>query len=62
MADIRQLLCDPPAFGDGGLPDGTPRALRAEPAGFRQGAEDRDRTRPAYRRTGTAWTKELLWP
>ncbi|SHM86730.1 MULTISPECIES: hypothetical protein [Streptomyces] len=49
MADLRQLLCDPPVFGDREPPDFDPVAPR-------------DRTRPVYRRTGTAWTKELLWP
>ncbi|WEB43871.1 hypothetical protein MOV08_34415 [Streptomyces yunnanensis] len=49
MADVRQPLCDPPVFGDDGPPDFDAVATP-------------DDTRPAYRRTRTAWTKELLWP
>ncbi|MYT28910.1 MULTISPECIES: pyridoxal 5'-phosphate synthase [unclassified Streptomyces] len=50
--------------GDPGLvpPEWTLHTLRAESVEFWQGAADRNHTRLVYRRTGSAWTKELLWP
>ncbi|MDT0341105.1 pyridoxine/pyridoxamine 5'-phosphate oxidase [Streptomyces litchfieldiae] len=43
-------------------PEWTLYTVRAESVEFWQGDRDRDHTRLAYRRTGTGWTKELLWP
>ncbi|AIA02234.1 MULTISPECIES: pyridoxine/pyridoxamine 5'-phosphate oxidase [Streptomyces] len=40
----------------------TLHTVRAESVEFWQGAEDRNHTRLAYRRSGAGWTKELRWP
>ncbi|MER7988611.1 pyridoxal 5'-phosphate synthase [Streptomyces noursei] len=40
----------------------TLHTVRAESVEFWQGAEDRNHTRLAYRRSGAGWAKELRWP
>ncbi|MEU7636678.1 pyridoxal 5'-phosphate synthase [Streptomyces sp. NPDC039016] len=50
--------------GDPGLvpSEWTLHTVLAESVEFWQGAKDRNHTRLVYRRTGTTWRKELLWP
>ncbi|MEU9121508.1 pyridoxine 5'-phosphate oxidase C-terminal domain-containing protein [Streptomyces sp. NPDC048506] len=43
-------------------PGWTLHTVRAEAVEFRQGDTDLKHTRPAHRRAGEHWTKELLWP
>ncbi|WP_407554352.1 pyridoxal 5'-phosphate synthase [Streptomyces sp. Pv4-95] len=43
-------------------PGWTLYTVQARSVEFWQGANDRNHTRLAYRRTSSRWTKELLWP
>ncbi|MGG2464990.1 pyridoxine/pyridoxamine 5'-phosphate oxidase [Streptomyces sp. RGM 3693] len=59
MAGAAERLADDPGLVPAAW---TLHTVRAESVEFWQGAKDRNHTRLAYRRAGTTWTKELLWP
>ncbi|MFF2808739.1 pyridoxal 5'-phosphate synthase [Streptomyces sp. NPDC058000] len=59
MAGAAEQLADDPGLVPAAW---TLHTVRAESVEFWQGAKDRNHTRLAYRRAGTTWTKELLWP